>query len=98
VKAKRFGVKYHLHLQGRTISRAKKQVTSCLCLPPASIGFFFGLLLDPEDGSDMFLQNVYLSSKYLGYKPEDNVLHSNRCENLKSKSNSLFSLNRQKFY
>jgi hypothetical protein len=28
-----------------------------LCLPPAPAGVFFGLLFEPEDGDNMFLQN-----------------------------------------
>jgi hypothetical protein len=32
-----------------------------LNLLPASAGFLFGLLFDPEDGADMLLQNVRLS-------------------------------------
>jgi hypothetical protein len=32
---------------------------------PAVAGFFLGLLFSPEDGSNMFLQNVKLSLNYI---------------------------------
>jgi hypothetical protein len=36
-----------------------------LSLLPVFVGFLFGLLFDPEDGSDKFLQNVELSLNYM---------------------------------
>jgi hypothetical protein len=43
--------------------------------------FLFELLLNHEDGGSMFPRNVRLLPDYT---PEDNILHSDRCENLKS--------------
>jgi hypothetical protein len=49
----------HLHVQGQRISKARNQHESRsqagLCF---HAGFLFGLFFDPEDGGDMFLQNV----------------------------------------
>jgi hypothetical protein len=39
-------------------------------LPPASAGFLFGLLFDPEDGSHMFLLNVRFSPNYMVLQPQ----------------------------
>jgi hypothetical protein len=36
--------------------------------PPASPGFFFGLVFGPEDGGGISLQNFGLSPKYTGLK------------------------------
>jgi hypothetical protein len=43
---------------------SKKQATGKLSLPPACAGSFLGLLLNPEDEGDMFIQNVRLSPNY----------------------------------
>jgi hypothetical protein len=31
-------------------------------------GFLLGLLLDPEDGGDMFLRNIWLSPNYMALR------------------------------
>jgi hypothetical protein len=38
-------------------------------LPPASAGFLLDLPFNPEDGGDMFLQNIRLSPDYLALQP-----------------------------
>jgi hypothetical protein len=38
-------------------------------LPPASAGFLFGLLFNPEDGEDRFLQNMRHSQNHVVLKP-----------------------------
>jgi hypothetical protein len=45
-----------------------------------------GLFFEPEDGGDMFLQNIdWLSVDYAAlYIPEDGTLHNHCYENLKS--------------
>jgi hypothetical protein len=46
-----------------TVEEKAKQETrqqSELSLPPASTGFFLGLLFSPEDAGNMFLQNRLL--------------------------------------
>jgi hypothetical protein len=45
---------------------SKKQAAAFgnLSLPPATVGFLFGLLFDPEDGDDMFLRNFPISPNY----------------------------------
>jgi hypothetical protein len=40
--------------------------------------------IPPEDGIVTFLQNVGYNKTYKHHTPEDGILHSNRCENLKS--------------
>jgi hypothetical protein len=40
-----------------------------LRLPSASAGFLLGLLLDTENGADMFLQKFGLSPKYKALQP-----------------------------
>jgi hypothetical protein len=42
-----------------------------------ALGFFY-----PEDGGDMFLRNV--GSIHKIHIPEDGILHTHRCETLKS--------------
>jgi hypothetical protein len=50
-----------------------------LCLLPASCWFLLGLSFDPEDGGDMFLQNVScLSVDYMAFIPEDRILSSSQ--------------------
>jgi hypothetical protein len=52
------------------------QLAACICC------FLLGLLFDPEDGGDMSLRNVGLSTSY---NPEDHTLYSHHSENLKYK-------------
>jgi hypothetical protein len=40
-----------------------------LSLPPASAGLLLGLLFGPEDGGDMYLRNILLSSNYMALRP-----------------------------
>jgi hypothetical protein len=40
-----------------------------------STGFLLGLQFDPEDGGDMFLRNVGLSSNY-NYNPQGHIFHT----------------------
>jgi hypothetical protein len=43
-----------------------QRITSLL---PASAGLLLGILLDPEDGSDMLLQNIKLFPSYMTLQP-----------------------------
>jgi hypothetical protein len=58
-----------LHLQGRIVSQAKnkaevfERLSNSFSLS-ASAGLLLGTLFYSEDGSDMFLRNVGLSTKY----------------------------------
>jgi hypothetical protein len=60
-------------------ARSRRQ-TTLLLLP----GFLLGLLSDPEDGGDMFLQNARLSPNYTALQPRRTSIHTHRCENLRS--------------
>jgi hypothetical protein len=40
------------------LEKQTKEEIRKLSLPPASAGFLFELLLDPEDGGDIFLRNT----------------------------------------
>jgi hypothetical protein len=66
-----FGGTYRLHLQRRRVSSA------CSLL---HAGFLLGLLIDPEDGGDIFLRNIDFPL------PDYMALYSRRehCKNLKS--------------
>jgi hypothetical protein len=69
-------------------------------LHPVSDTFLASLLYDPEDGGDMLLRIIKLTSGYLRttrhYIPEDSsTLHSCRRDNLKS---SLFSSCKKYFF
>jgi hypothetical protein len=59
---RRFGGTCRLHLQGRRICRARDQREGRwqaeLCF---HAGFLLSIFFDPEDGGDMFLQNVGLT-------------------------------------
>jgi hypothetical protein len=56
---RRFGEKFHLHLQGQRISRARNHRESWALLTTCfHTVFLFGLFCDPEDGGDMFLRNI----------------------------------------
>jgi hypothetical protein len=58
----------------------------CQILSSGSAGFLFSLLVDPEDGRNMFLRNVSLSRKYMKLQPlGPYVSYSYRCENRRSK-------------
>jgi hypothetical protein len=57
----------------------------CWCLFLA--GYFLGLLFDPEDGNIMFLRNA---GKY-----QITPVHSHRCDNLKSESESYIATDGQ---
>jgi hypothetical protein len=46
-------------------NRSRQQAE--LCLLPASAGLLLGLLFNPEDGSDAFLQNVGLSQNLMAF-------------------------------
>jgi hypothetical protein len=65
-----FGGTHHLHLLGWRITKAKNRKASYLL----SIGFLLGLFLNPEDGSNMFLQNV--GWLWMGYTTS---YHSQNC-------------------
>jgi hypothetical protein len=52
---RRFGGTYRLHIQGQNIRRVRIQSESRWQAPAR---FLLGLFFDPEDGGDMFLQNV----------------------------------------
>jgi hypothetical protein len=55
---RRFGGIYCLHIQGRRINQAKNQ-REALCLLPGSCRFFLlWLLLDPEDGNNIFYETL----------------------------------------
>jgi hypothetical protein len=77
-----------LHLQGRRISQARNQHEDTY-LPHA--GFLLGLFVDPEDGSNMFLQNIcWLSVDYTALYPKDRTLHNHHWENLKSYNSGIY--------
>jgi hypothetical protein len=46
---------------------SKKPARSSCCL--LLTGFFLGLLFNPEDGGDIFLENVKLSLDYTALQP-----------------------------
>jgi hypothetical protein len=48
-------------------------------------GLFLGLLVDLEDGGDIFLRTVVdLKRKARRYVAKERTLHNHRCENIKS--------------
>jgi hypothetical protein len=58
-------------------------VKTVLGLSPASADFSLGLLLDREDGGDMFLRNVGLFPNYMSlYPPKHRALHRRLHESL----------------
>lgn len=70
-----FGGTCHLHLHGRMISLARNQheagstQSTCYWL---HAGFLLGFSFDPEDGDDMFLQNIiHFQCTTTSYVPED---------------------------
>jgi hypothetical protein len=65
---------YYLHLQGRRVSQARNQQKQEAGWAPASGTFLLGLLFDPEDGGDMFVRNVGLSSKLSGVTFQKSIL------------------------
>jgi hypothetical protein len=47
-------------------------------------GLLLGLFVDPEDGDDVFLQNIgFFQQITLCYIPEDRYVHNQDCENLR---------------
>jgi hypothetical protein len=54
---KGFGGIYLLHPQGRKVIQVKNKLAACFMLVSSFDSFF-----DPEDGGDIFLQNVGPSS------------------------------------
>jgi hypothetical protein len=50
--------------------KVKEQTMQELMLPSASACFSLGLLVDPEDGGDIFLRNVGLSPNYTVLQPK----------------------------
>jgi hypothetical protein len=49
---RRFGETYRLHFKDENVRQARNQQSSTFRLLDAAL--FLGLLLDPEDGDDMF--------------------------------------------
>jgi hypothetical protein len=47
---------------------SEENITSNFSFEPASVGFYLGLLFDPEDRSDTFLRNVWLSPSYIPFE------------------------------
>jgi hypothetical protein len=52
-------------------------------LPPASVGFLFGLLFDSEDLCDMILWNIGLYPDHTVLHPRRHTLHIHHHENFK---------------
>jgi hypothetical protein len=65
---RRFGGKYRLHLQNRTVHQSQPAKACNLRLSPTCTGVLLDLLLDCEDGEDIFLRNVGLFPKYAHLK------------------------------
>jgi hypothetical protein len=57
----------------------RRNISPPVGLVPASGCLWLGLLLDPEDGGNMSLRNVRLSSSTGCYKLEDRTLQVNTC-------------------
>jgi hypothetical protein len=64
-----------LQVQCRIVIQQKKLALSA--------GFFLGLLLDPEEGGDMFLLDDWHSPNITVLEPRRESLHSHLRENLK---------------
>jgi hypothetical protein len=52
-----------------SIYRAEGLTQQKISLPPASVGLLLGLLICPEDGDDIFLQNAGLFLNYMALEP-----------------------------
>jgi hypothetical protein len=78
---RRFGRTYHLHLQGRKI---RERGTSCRLQSPAhagsSLADFSTRKMEAIRSSETLAHTRYTRR----HIPEDGILHSHRCENIKS--------------
>jgi hypothetical protein len=57
-----------------------------------------GLLLNPQDGGDMFLWCIGLFQTTQCYSLEDHIFHSHQCENFRSDSKCVFVNNNNIFW
>jgi hypothetical protein len=78
------GKAYWLHLLGQSVRQARNHLPDACHL--LLVGILLGVLFNPEDGGDMFLQNTGILQTTYHYNPEDCTLHIHYCENLKSKT------------
>jgi hypothetical protein len=65
-KARHFSGTYHLHLQSRRVSQARKHEKQGSA---TSVGFMVGIFFYPDDGGDSFFCNVTLSPNYMASQP-----------------------------
>jgi hypothetical protein len=68
---RRFGGTYHLNLQDRKIRERRSRLQTAVTFSGWFLarGFFY-----PEDGGDIFLQNVGSHKIYSHHIPEDGIL------------------------
>jgi hypothetical protein len=89
---RRFGGTYRLHLQGRKIRERGISLSRWLRTPAhagSSLADFFTLKMKEIRSSET---SVHTRSTWR-HMPEDSILHSHRCENLKSYNTSFDYLN-----